>query len=144
MVVSERRSGFRPKRKIYKLVFKTQDMAGLEVAMRPVSIESMMKMLKVADAAKSDSVSADEVGALFRRFSSALEHWNVEDDAGEPVPATYEGVATQDLDFVMAVFEAWFEAVMDVDPTSPGGSPSGGTSPEASLPMAPLSPSPPS
>lgn len=142
--MGERRSGFRPKKKIYKLVFETEDMAGLEVAMRSVSIGSMMKMLRVADAAKRENIGADEVEDLFKRFASALEHWNVEDDAGGPVPVTYEGVASQDLDFVMAVFEAWFEAVMDVDAGLGKGSASGGNSVEASLPMDPRSPSPPS
>lgn len=139
-----RRTGFRPKKKIYKLVFETEDMAGLEVAMRSVSIGSMMKMLRVADAAKRENIGADEVEDLFKRFASALEHWNVEDDTGGPVPVTYEGVASQDLDFVMAVFEAWFEAVMDVDAGLGKGSASGGNSVEASLPMDPRSPSPPS
>ncbi|HEY6432135.1 MAG TPA: hypothetical protein VIZ17_09130, partial [Acetobacteraceae bacterium] len=144
VVVSERRKGFRPKKKIYKLVFESADMEGLEVAMRSVSIGSMLKMAAVADAAKREEVDAAGLEDMFARFARALEHWNVEDDAGEAVPADLNGVRSQDADFVMAIFEAWFEAVMNVGDDLGKDSSSGGTSPEASLPMAPLSPSPPS
>lgn len=136
------RSGFRPKKRLYKLVFESQELEGLEVAMRSVSVDSMLKMAAVADAAKRNEVDLAGLEGMFARFARALEVWNVEDDEGQPVPADLGGVRSQDVDFIMAVFEAWFEAVMDVDAGLGKGSPSGGNSVEASLPMAPLSPSP--
>jgi hypothetical protein len=137
--------GFKPNRKTYRLVFEDEDLAGLEVVMRSLTVESMTKLAAAADAVKGDSVDVAAIEDLFGRFAATLKEWNVVDDDGKPVPATAGGVMSQDLDFVMAVFEAYFEAVTGVNPPSPAASPGGGTSgPERSLPMAPRSPGPPS
>jgi hypothetical protein len=134
---------FKPKRKTYRLVFEDEGMAGLEVVMRSLTVESMTQMARAADAVKGDTVDAAAIEDLFARFAAALKEWNLDDDDDQPVPPTAAGVMSQDLDFVMAVFEAFFRAVTDVDPPSPAASPGGGTSgQERSLPMEPNSPSP--
>jgi hypothetical protein len=136
--------GFEPKRKTYRLKFEDPDLAGVEVVMASLTIEAMVGMAAAADAVRGDAPDAAMIGDLFGRFAAALKEWNVTSD-GQPVPATRDGVMSQDLDFVMAVFEAYFEAVTGVNPPSPAGSPPGGTSgPVPSLPMEPRSPAPPS
>lgn len=136
--------GYRPKRKTWKLVFADEDMAGLEVAMRSVSVDSMIELAELQAAAAGGSLDGAGARKLFAGFAAALDSWNVEDEDGSPVPPTLDGVKAQDLDFVMAIVAAWFEAVTSVDPPSAAGSSSGGTLAEASLPMAPLSPGRPS
>lgn len=69
-----------------------------------------------------------------KQFASALTDfgdrclvdWNVDDDAGNPIPANGAGFLRQDLDFVMAIIGAWVAEVSTpsaplVQP-SPGGS----------------------
>jgi hypothetical protein len=60
----------------------------------------------------------------------------------DPVPATKEGLLTQDQDLVMAIINAYSGAVGSVDSDLGKDSNSGGNFPEVSIPMDPLSKSP--
>jgi hypothetical protein len=109
---------------------------------------------------------------LFGRFSRVIISWNLEDDAREcrdcsagwfdldevacpkcghedwsvvedaPVPVTKKALLDQDLDFVMAIVNAWTSAVGDVGDDLKKGSTSGGKFPEVSIPMELLSKNP--
>jgi hypothetical protein len=85
----------------------------------------------------------DQLRELFSGFADALLSWNLEDETtGEPVPATLDGLLAQEFDFVLQIVMAWLDAISGVAAPLAKPSPAGATTLEASLPMAPLSPSP--
>ncbi len=142
--------GYVRQKKIYKLTWdeSTGDMAGLEVRMTGVSIEEMLAGMVLSE--KTDR-TAEDVEKVFADFANALVSWNVEDEvidasgvSRQPVPATFEGVRSCDFDFIVAIQRRWGEAIAGVPDPLPGPSGSGPLSLEGSLPMEPLSPSPPS
>jgi hypothetical protein len=138
--------GYRAPVKAYRLKFADEDMAGLEVTARSLPIGEFLKLSDLAGLAQDDPAAMSK-GATetFRVLAGALMSWNLEDEQGQPVPATYEGIVSQDLDFVMKIVNAWMSAMTDVAPPLPGGSSGGVPSAlEQSIPMAPPSDSPPS
>ena len=53
---------------------------------------------------------------LLRQFGdTALKSWNVEDRDGNPVPATGEGMLTQESKLVWAIIGQWLEIVTSAD-----------------------------
>jgi hypothetical protein len=127
--------GYRPKRKIYKLDFTGTDWEGLEASMRGPTVGEELEFGRL----RSQEGTGQDV---FTLLTSLLVSWNVEDETGAPVPCTFEGVCTQDGAMVMAILDAGQAAASGVSGPLPNGSPSGEPSPEASIPMAPLSESP--
>lgn len=115
--------------KLYKLLF--EDMPGLEVFAREPSVGQLMEMNELGDM-DAKTLDAAKMRGLFRTFAGLLDSWNVT-RKGEPVPADYGGIATMSPGLVMRIVTALAKAVGEPDPTSPAGSPSGGTSEEASL-----------
>lgn len=112
--------------KLYKLIF--EDTPGLVVYAREPSLDQMMHMNELGDIdAKKLDMAA--MRSMFRTFAGLLDSWNVT-RKGEPVPADYDGIATMSAGLVMKILNALAKAVMEPDPTLPGGSPSGGTSAE--------------
>jgi hypothetical protein len=135
--------GYTPKKKQYKLVFADPDMNGLEVYMNSVPVGVM---LQIDDLSSSINVSdSGSTSGKFRELleivASALVSWNIEGDDGTAVPADFDGLSTLETQFVMEIIAAWSQAVAGVTGPLEKGSTSGGTFPEASLPMEPLSPS---
>ena len=126
--------GYRRQRKVYKLVFADPDMDGLVVRVRSVSVGTFFAL------AKADQ--QDAIEGLLDVFADALVDWNLEDDEGEPVPASLDGVRSQDVDFLMPIMRAWVDAIRQVPGPLGNGSSGGGRSLEASLPMEVRSPSP--
>jgi hypothetical protein len=77
------------------------------------------------------------------RLGENLVSWNLEDDHGEAIPPTREGIRAIDTSLLTALTTAWVKAltgVHDADPL-PQSSPSGGPSLVESVPMEALSPS---
>src|SRR5690606_18443831 len=135
------------KPKTFKLTFEDPEMKGLVVRAKSVPLGRLLKLMKVADL-DTDNLKAEDlelIDEILVMFSKSLVSWNLEneDDEGNrvPVPATYEGVQEQDLDFVITIIGAWVEAMAGVSAPLPKRSPSGVTFPEGSLPMDVLSPS---
>lgn len=127
--------GYRPPRKIYDLDFTGTEYEGLAVKMRGLTVgeELQLDELRTGDGAERRG---------FELMTSLLVAWNIEDDQGQPVPPTFEGVCSQDSVMIGAVIDALKAAVSGVPDPLPQSSPDGGPSPEASIPMEPLSPSP--
>lgn len=132
--------GYKPSRTLYKLDFSETEFAGLEVTTRSVQLDVLLEMADMADqvedlAAKKQPGLKDlkVVVTLLTEFSKILVGWNVENDDDTPVPATYEGLKSQELTFIMAVISAWTTAMAKAPPPLPGASPSGATSQEKSL-----------
>jgi hypothetical protein len=140
-------AGYKRKRTIYRLKFEDPEMDGLVVDTTGADIAEFVVIGELADLA-TDLTTANLAAAAAAMldvkalFASHLVAWNLEDDDDVPVPATVEGVCTQDDDFILDLTTAWMEAVGGVsgpkEPTSNGGSPF----PVASIPMEPLSPNP--
>lgn len=133
-------AGFRPARTLYKLDFSRTELAGLEVTTRAVSVDGLTAIIDLAatmDAGDDAGVEdVAKVGELFGRFAAVLVSWNIEDDDGQPVPATREGLGTLYFPFVMTVIMAWITEMSQAPPPLPGSSGSGGSSAEASLGLA--------
>lgn len=126
--------GFRPPRKIYALDFTGTDYDGLAVKMRGLTVGEELEV---------DSLRSEDGGErrFFELMTSLLVEWNVEDEHGRPVPATFDGVCSQDSVMVGAILDALRTAVSGVPDPLPQSSPSGEPSPEAyAIPMEPLSP----
>jgi hypothetical protein len=133
-------AGFRRPAKVYKLRFEDDDMAGLEVRARSVPLGQFLELGAVADATSGLApVSSEQFGAirdLFAGFAAALVEWNLEDETGQPVPATLEGVLAQDFEFMLAIVTAWMDAIAGVSAPLPSSSSRGLAGMEAALSLA--------
>ncbi|MCZ4509948.1 hypothetical protein O3Q52_17435 [Streptomyces sp. ActVer] len=125
--------GYRPKRKIYTLEFEDPEFNGLEVKIRGLNTGQMLDI----DTARDDGDDAAILGMLQLMADQLLE-WNVEDDDGQPVPATFEGIRTQELAFNWAIIDAWQNAVAGVSAPLDGESTDGDPLLAASIPMETL------
>lgn len=131
--------GFKAKKKLYKLIFADEDMAGLEVTMTSVPMGDLMKLQQLDP--KRAARDPDEFAELLGIFAGAMLEWNLEDDADQPVPITVDAFLKQDIDFIFAIIDAWSTAVAGVSAPLDDGSTSGATALEASMPMDVSSPS---
>jgi len=152
--------GFEAPRIIVKLDFAGTDLEGLEVRMRSQSVgelsqatSRMAAMAVVAkrmldmDASDEESakkafadIDADSVSGVrevFQDFAAHLVSWNLQED-GVPVPATLEGVNTQDSTFILRLSRAWQEALSGVGNPLPSGSSSGRPPDLSSIPTEAL------
>jgi hypothetical protein len=165
----QRRKSYLRKTKQYRLTFEGTDLDGLVVSMRPVPIATVVRIAEleaIAQSSESSGLSAGGVEAMnemFHILADALISWNLEDEVcaahrdavcqscpegaetvGVPVEATYEGLATLNLEDVMTLMRHWMQATSGVSPTGPlpPTSTGGDLSAVASLPMEALSASP--
>lgn len=132
--------GYKRKVKTVTLQFADPEFDGFECVVRSLPIAEYLRVAKLASTAEEGTESAE---AMLKVFAKALVSWNLEDENDRPVPATFEGVVSQDFEFVMDVVAGWMQSMAGVDEKSDlgKGSPSGVTFPEGSIPMEPLSPS---
>lgn len=135
--------GHRRKSKVYKLVWpEDHENHGLEVCVKSLSTAELMRLGSLADKDLTEDLSPEAMAALedmMRLFASKLVKWNLEDEDGEPVPATYEGLNSQELDFTMELIDAWMNTVAGIAAPLGANSSAGNPALEASLPMEPLS-----
>ena len=122
--------GFEPPSSGQKLDFSDTAYAGLEVTMSDISLGDLLDVQDRADAAAGKGMSA-LAREMVKRFADHLESWNVT-RKGEPVPATLEGALSLDAVFIGKIVRAWTQGAAEAPPPLPGGSPSGGSSAEAS------------
>ncbi|MFI6530517.1 hypothetical protein [Streptomyces uncialis] len=126
--------GFKPKRKVFDLRFDDPSMNGLVVKVRGVNTGTMLD-LRAARASDDD----DSIRDMLELLGQQLLEWNVVDEDDAPVPATLEGVRQQDLDFNMAILDAWQNVMAGVPAPLDGSSTSGEPSLVASIPTETLS-----
>lgn len=109
---------------------------GLIVRMKAIKVGALRKVMK-ATSNKGDSSdeSMEEVIAL---MAKSLVSWNLEDEKGKPVPANAKGIDDQELELLMAIMEAWMDAMIGVDEDLGKGSTSGASSPAPPLTMEAL------
>lgn len=133
--------GFKVERTHYRLRFEDPEYEGLVVTARSTSTGTVLSMQKLIGAEKDIATAAPAMRTLMQTFADSLVEWNLEEEDGSPIPMTYEGVAGLEPSFLKMLIAAWSKAVAGVMPPLPPSSPNGRPFPEASLPMAVLSPS---
>lgn len=128
--------GFREPSTI-KLTFQPgDDLHGLEVHMRGMSISDFMQ------SSGMDGGDGDNANATMKRFYQHIVSWNLEDADGQPIPVT--DAPNRDSRMIRRLNNAWIETLTGVhtaDPL-PETSPSGETSPAPPIPMTPVTESP--
>lgn len=143
--------GFKPKRTLYTLDFSGTDLEGLEVTARGSSMGELLEVLEGADGIENlkeldEKQDVAKIGEQLRLmvapFARKLHAWNLLDDEDEPVPASIDGLLSQQLDFVVAVISAYGAAMTKAPPPLPAGSASGSPSQEELMTAAALSSSP--
>lgn len=108
--------GFKKEATLFKLVFEAYE--GLEVYVKSLSVGELLDLTELT-AEVSNLEDVKEVMAqsksLMEVFAKNLVKWNLEDEDGTPVPATYEGIASQEFPFVLEIITTWMEQVAKVD-----------------------------
>lgn len=132
--------GYKRKQKTYRLVFQDPGLEGLEVRVRSVPVDQLMLVGDLLE--KSEANDPAALSGLLDILAASLVGWNLENEDGTPVPATREALGAEDVDLVLQIIDGWNQAIAGVPGPLGSGSPSGASFPEASLPMAALSPSP--
>jgi hypothetical protein len=101
--------GFQRKRKVYKLDFTGTEYEGLEVRVSGLTTGEYLDFLG-GNVDEEDGASTD---AMLQMFARHLVSWNLEDE-GVPVPATFEGLKTNDMPMNMLMIDAWTSALANV------------------------------
>ncbi len=127
--------GFRKQPTVYKLRFEDEDFAGLEVTAKSLPLGEFLEFSKMSSGAQDPAQGTRQTEAMFAMFAKHLVSWNLEDEHGKPVPATYKGVITQEFGFVLDIIKAWMDAIASVPKAQLTGLNGSGTYQELSLPM---------
>lgn len=129
--------GYKRPPKIYKLRFVDEEFDGLEVRAKSISTKILMEISSFGDLrGKVDpNTAGPELERMFEVFSKSLVSWNLEDDDGNPVPPTVDGILEQDIDFMLEIISAWMEAIAGVPEDLKARFNGGGTSLAESIPM---------
>lgn len=132
--------GYRPKRKTFNLTFEgDSEFDGLQVRTGSPSLGALQEILTLSGSGENDP---EAVNTMIELFAEQLREWNVEDEDGNPVPATIEGLQAQDATFAFSLIKAWGEQMresMEVPAPLDERSTNGSLSAVPSSTMAPLS-----
>ncbi len=101
---------FQRKRKVYRLDFADTEYDGLIVNVRGLTTGEYLELVTLTGSAGESNGESER---LLKLLATHLVSWNLQDD-DEPVPATYEGVVSNDLTMNMAVVNAWTDAMVNV------------------------------
>ncbi|MFE7973011.1 hypothetical protein [Streptomyces shenzhenensis] len=131
--------GYTAKLKTYLIRFdEGHEFHGAEARLSGVSYGEWEQMTG-NDGGDGDNTASASV----RRFFEHLLSWNLRDEQGRAIPATFEAARDLDHDLVGAFNNAWIQTLIgvhDADPL-PDSSPSGEPSLVESVPTEALSPS---
>lgn len=127
-------AGYRHKAQRINVSFEPgHEYHGLEVVLRKLTLGEYLDIVGLGE------VKLNHIGEQLKSMGDRLISWNLEDEQGQPVPATVEAVLGQDKDLMVSILEAWLDVLNGVpaplDQTSPAGEPS----PVESIPMETLS-----
>ncbi|MFE0378335.1 hypothetical protein ACFW1M_22755 [Streptomyces inhibens] len=108
---------------------------------RGMDLDSYLELMGYTEGPEVTSKSG--IVRQLERFADALISWNIEEEDGTPTPATRAEFFALDESLALALATDWIERLGGkVDGPLESSSPDGGPSPEASIPMEPLSSSP--
>lgn len=85
---------------------------GLIVRMKSIRFGKLRKLLVLTDDDSADETAVTEIVKL---VAESLVSWNLEEEDGTPVPATFEGLDDQELDFIMKLVDAWTDRMTGSD-----------------------------
>ena len=109
-VKASKKKGFRIPDKIAVITFEGTDYDGAEI--RAKLNVNFRYFSEIQAAISEDSTNGLRVAELFG--DHALIDWNLEDDAGNPVPANAEGMTMIPVELVNLMVGHWAEAVSDI------------------------------
>ena len=110
-------AGVRLPRTVFVLRFDDGDLAGQVVRARSTSAGGEVDIAMAGERPPTDTVltgseQADRVYRLFRAFARSLLSWTLlDDETGDPVPATFEGLLSLDFGHATHITYAWLDAV---------------------------------
>jgi hypothetical protein len=117
-------SSFKRKRKIYHLDFEGTEYDGLEVKVRGLTTG---EYLEFATSSAPTDEGSNETEETLRLLASHLVSWNLEDEeTGDPVPTTFEGIKTNDFQMNMSIVNAWTASMVSIPEATGKKSDSGG------------------
>lgn len=125
--------GYKVKPKQYRLKFRDAEFEGLEVVMGSMSVGEWERLMAPAPLTAAERAAESDWG--LQLFAERVISWNLEDDAGRPVPLTVAALKDLDRAFLNAVVSGWQLAIIGVDPTSSGASPGGEPPAETADPL---------
>lgn len=105
--------GFQLPKKTIRFTFEGTDYDGAEVVLsRNIPVDRYLEAVVAKD--------AGDINAQVGYFAEALIEWNLEDDDGNPIPASLDGVrALTDLEFMLMLMRMWDQAVQEAVNTGP-------------------------
>lgn len=141
--------GFKAPRKTLTLKFVDPAYEGFEVVVRRMTIDDTFAFneydlreweIKV----RAGDIPKEEIDArmleMWTRLTDAIESWNLEDDAEQPIPVSVSALRAQEPDFFWTLVRAWIMAMtLKVDDDTKVPSSDGKPSEELSIPMETLS-----
>jgi hypothetical protein len=132
--------GFEPPRKVFNLVFEDPALAGLQVKMYELPLGDMLDLVETANIDVANFTVADlaAVRHLIVAVAENMKSWNVEVPLGTPVEPSVEAVGKQGTSMVMAIIQAWFGAMGEVEAPLGSSSPSSLLPDLSSIPMEAL------
>jgi hypothetical protein len=115
-------TGFRVKKRTAIIKFEGTEYDGAEIeCLFDIPLKKLFEIQRLAEAGKAEE--------SFRQFGDEiLTAWNIEQDDGNPIPATGEGLLNQPPQFANLILSKWLAAM--TEPPAPFASQpnSGGTS----------------
>lgn len=119
---------------VYRLVWPEGDpYHGLVVRVLSLPLGTLLELAPLVDALsqlRAEDLTIEQVPEVLKPFqviSRYLVSWNLTELVGgakRPVPATFEGLLSQKVEFVRAVINAWMAASGSIpDPLGPTSSP---------------------
>lgn len=127
--------GFKRKLKVYKLVFEDTEYEGLEVKIRGLTTGEYLDLIALTGPTDADE---NEATGMLNMFAEHLISWNLEDEEGNPVPATFEGLKANDFTMNSVMLNAWTEAIANVPMSTEKKSPTGDVTLLESIPTETL------
>tara|TARA_Y100000310_G_C20636520_1_gene791471 strand:+ start:1136 stop:1561 length:426 start_codon:yes stop_codon:yes gene_type:complete len=97
------------KRRTLTLQFEDSDFQGVEVVCdRSASLDTVMGVQSAA--------AEGDLEEMFRLLGGeVIQSWNIDDDGGNPIPATIEGVRQVDMELLLKISREWSMALGAVD-----------------------------
>jgi hypothetical protein len=121
------------------LQFADGDLAGLVIRVRVMAVGALQELLTKLD----ELSNVESMPYIARSLADHLIGWNIDDEDGNPVPATYEGILSLAPAELGKIGHVWMKSLAGAVPvdsplgeSSPSGVPSAGEEPE--LPMESL------
>lgn len=113
--------GFKVPKRTIPLNFKGTELEGLEVNIKPLPLGEYLEYQKGFRrlVESGDEVTPEDekfAEDTLRRFAQVIDSWDLEDENGNPIPATHDGIMSLDPDFVFAMLNSFVMAIEGVGP----------------------------